>query len=202
MTSPVDPFEGVGDLAGEPAALPRTLDPDPHAVERETGQPIQAAPVAPPPPRPLLQPTPVGSAETPKPTTKNTNEQETRLVRIKPYSKKKRQLTRRYTVFGVKFDITKGWYRVKIKVADYLADVTSDGDPDSPAIFDVCTYQQAMEMEERERRRALERAGMGPYRAHEPKDMGAAGLDRMEGVVTSHDLRHGHDSRMRSSRRE
>lgn len=196
MNQPVDPFEGIGDLAGEPVA-PRVLDPDPHAVERETGQPIQAAPQ-----RPQLQPTPVGTAGAPKPTTKKTNPEETMHVRIKPYSKKKRQLCRRYTVFGVKFELKKGWYLVNKKVAEYLADVTADGDPDSPTIFDVCTHDQALAIEERERRRALERAGMGPYRAHEPKDMGAAGLDRMEGVVTSRDLREGHDSRMRSSRRE
>ncbi len=195
MSSPSDPFEGIGD--SPPPVRPPVLDPDPHAIERETGHPIPR----PAPMRAPLQPTPVGTASVPKPMTLKTDEEETRVVRIKPYSKKKRQLTRRYTVFGVKFDIQKGWYRVKRQVADYLADITSDGDPDSPAIFDVCTYEQAMEMEERERRRALELAGMGPYRAHEPKEMGSAGLERMEGVVTMHDVRHGHDSRMRTSRR-
>lgn len=201
MTSPVDPFEGIGDLNAQPAQRPAVLDPDPHAVERETGQQIRQ-PL--PPPRARLQPTPIGTVAAPKPTTKARGE-DTRLVRIKPYSKKKRQLTRRYTVFGVKFELQKGWYRVKLPVANYLADVTTDGDPDSPYIFDVCTYDQAMEMEERERRRALERAGMGPFRAHEPKDMGEAGLDRMDGavgVVTMDDIRNGHDSRMRSTRRE
>lgn len=195
MTSEVDPFEGIGDMNAQPAQRPAMLDPDPHAVERETGQPIPQ-----PPPRPQLQPTPIGSVIAPKPTTKQRGD-DTRLVRIKPYSKKKGHLTRRYTVFGVKFEIHKGWYRVRLKVADYLADVTPDGDPDSPYIFDVCTEQQAMEMEERERRRALERAGMGPFRANDPKEMGEAGLDRM-GVVTMDDFRNGHDSRMRSSRRE
>lgn len=192
MNSGPDPFEGI---ENDPPAPPM-LDPDPGALDRELESqipPAQAQPAA-------INPKSVSA----KPTTKQ--ELETRLVRIKPYNKKRRHLTRRYTVFGVKFEVERGWYRVKGPVADYLENVTSDGDPDSPLIFDVCSEEEALAIETKERRRAMELAGMGPYRASDPREIrGDGGLERM-GAMTTRDLREGynsrHDRRHRSSARE
>ncbi|MCG8424392.1 MAG: hypothetical protein MJE77_41395 [Proteobacteria bacterium] len=76
---------------------------------------------------------------------------DTRLVRLKPYSKKKGHLLRRYTYKGIKFDHQRGWYRVAKPIADYLAEVrqTAD-DPDTPLAFDVCTDDEARAMDEAE----------------------------------------------------
>ncbi len=188
-----DPFDGI---ENDPDPPPSMLDPDPGAFDREarsrhaaedapestigkTGDDVFSGKIGVPDGAP-------GDA--------------TRLVRIKPYSKRRRQLTRRYTVFGVKFEVHRGWYRVQLPVADYLRDRTTDGHPDSPLIFDVCTEDQALEMEEKERRRAMELAGMGPYKASEPREMGSSGLERM-GALTTHDLRHGYDSKHDRRRR-
>ena len=76
-------------------------------------------------------------------------------ARIKPYNGKTNKL-RNYTVFGVKFIESKGWYKVADDIAAYLSTVTQDGnDPDSLPGFDVVdTLDEARAIDERERKKA------------------------------------------------
>ncbi len=73
------------------------------------------------------------------------------LVRLKPFSKKKSCLLRRYTYRGIRFDCHRGWYRVTGEVADYLRSVRQiPGDEDSPLAFDVCTESEAKAIDQKE----------------------------------------------------
>ena len=76
---------------------------------------------------------------------------ETMLVRLKPYNKKKGHILRRYTYRGIRFQGTRGWYRVTKEVADYLAQVFQlPGDEDSAQAFDVCTESEAKKLDKLE----------------------------------------------------
>jgi hypothetical protein len=99
------------------------------------------------------------------------------LVRIKPYDPNRGRLVRRYTAFSTRFDEKRGWYRVGDDVAQYLSTVHQvAGDEDSPLVFDVCTEEQAREIEEADRRRAQERAQAVAPNVARPNDTSTSGL--------------------------
>jgi len=82
-----------------------------------------------------------------------------KLVRLKPYDPKRGHVLRRYTAFGVRFDESRGWYRVSDEVAAYLASVHEQPGLDyTPLAFDVCTEEEALAVEAREKKEQEERA--------------------------------------------
>ena len=82
-----------------------------------------------------------------------------KLVRLKPYAPKKGNFLRRYTAFSVRFDESRGWYRVTDEVAEYLKGVHQiSGDEDSVLAFDVCTEAEGKAIDEAEKKKAEERA--------------------------------------------
>ncbi len=100
-----------------------------------------------------------------------------KLIRIKPYDPKRGHVVRRYTVFSIRFDETRGWYRVADDVADYLAKVhQAPHDEDSPLVFDVCTEAEAHALEETERKKAEERAKAAEPNVATPYDLTTADL--------------------------
>ena len=108
-----------------------------------------------------------------------------KLIRLKPFDLKKGHVMRRYTAFRATFEESKGWYRVSDSVADYLATVHQEpNDEDSPMAFDVCTKEQAEEIDQAEQKKAEERA-----RAAEPHVAAARDVTSIEGDLTTEDLR-------------
>lgn len=82
-----------------------------------------------------------------------------KLVRLKPYDPKRGHVLRRYTAFGIRFDESRGWYRVSDEVAAYLAAVHEQPGLDyTPLAFDVCTEEEALTLEAREKKEQEERA--------------------------------------------
>ncbi len=82
-----------------------------------------------------------------------------KLVRLKPYDPKRGHVLRRYTAFGIRFDESRGWYRVSDEVANYLAAVREQPGLDyTPLAFDVCTEEEALAVEAREKKEQEERA--------------------------------------------
>lgn len=82
-----------------------------------------------------------------------------KLVRLKPYDPKRGHVLRRFTAFGVRFDEARGWYRVSDEVAAYVATVHEQPGFDyTPLAFDVCTEEEALALEIREKREQDERA--------------------------------------------
>lgn len=70
------------------------------------------------------------------------------LVRIRPV---KNRHPRRYTCFTIRFDEERGWYRVDPHVAKYLKQVHVESDnPDSAKLFDVCSEEEAREIDQME----------------------------------------------------
>ena len=73
---------------------------------------------------------------------------ETMLVRLKEHDPRRGHVLRRYTYEGIKFQVERGWYRVSEKMAKYLEGVRQvHDDPNSPLAFDVCTEQEAQELD-------------------------------------------------------
>lgn len=73
------------------------------------------------------------------------------LVRIKPYNKRNRCVLRSYTYSGTKFDEAKGWYTVDVDLAEHLREIPQvESDPTSPPAFDVCTYEEAIRLDDYE----------------------------------------------------
>jgi len=84
--------------------------------------------------------------------------QQTYLARIKPFNPKRGYKVKRYTVFGIKFQVQNGWYRVDAAAAAYLKTVhQNNNDPDSPMVFDVCSEAEARRVVEAEKRAKLKR---------------------------------------------
>ena len=107
-----------------------------------------------------------------------------KLVRIKPYDPKRGHVVRRYTVFSIRFDETRGWYRVADEVADYLGKVhQAPHDEDSPLVFDVCTEAEAHALEEAERKKAEERAKAAEPNVATPYDLTTADLGSHRSVA-------------------
>ena len=73
------------------------------------------------------------------------------LVRLKPYDPRRGHVLRRYTYAGVKIHEERGWHRVTKDVAEYLRGVRQvANDSYSPLAFDVCTDEEAKELDARE----------------------------------------------------
>lgn len=70
------------------------------------------------------------------------------VVRIKPA---KGKAPRRFTYGGIRFDESRGWYRVDASVAEYLRDVKVSHERDeSGLLFEVCTQAEAEAIDKRE----------------------------------------------------
>lgn len=81
---------------------------------------------------------------------------ETFYVRIKPYKPKRGYKLKSYSVFGRRFKVEAGWYRIDdANAATYLKKVhNNNNDPESPLAFDVCTeaeFKKKLVEEQRER---------------------------------------------------
>src|SRR5690348_16005414 len=74
------------------------------------------------------------------------------LVRIKPYDPKKGSVLQRYTVAGITYREDKGWYPVtSIRLAEGMRELRQDeNNENSPAVFDVCTPEEARAIDARE----------------------------------------------------
>ena len=76
---------------------------------------------------------------------------ETMLVRLKPFDPRRGQVLRRFTYAGIKFHEERGWYRVEAPVAAYLRTVREvPGNELTPPAFDVCTEEEAKNLDVRE----------------------------------------------------
>lgn len=109
-------------------------------------------------------------------------------VRIKPHNEKKGQKLRRYSVMGVRFDESLGWYKVPKTIAvqdgrifnfeTYLKKVRVDNDdPDSPLGFDVMTEKEARKLDASEKKAAELRARAVDARPIRPVDMSPVKFD-------------------------
>ncbi len=77
--------------------------------------------------------------------------QDTLLVRLKPHDARRGHVLRRFTYGGIKFHEERGWYRVSRDVAAYLKTVHQlPGDTYTPAAFDICTDEEARQIDSRE----------------------------------------------------
>ncbi len=122
----------------------------------------------------------------------------TMLVRIKPFNPRKGYVMKTYAVdhpeFGsARFLESQGWYEVTPGMAGYLENLNSQpGNNESPAAFDVCTREEAIKLEERERRNAREKAdASNATRVHSTlRDVQERqrGSDSAVGTLTTADL--------------
>ena len=113
-----------------------------------------------------------------------------KLVRLKPYDKHRGHVLRRLHVHGTLFHEARGWYKVDDGVAERLASVHQrDNDPVSPLAFDICSEEEAVQLETDERKAAEARAS-----AAEPNVSAATDL-------TSKDIKSDEDERPASRRR-
>ena len=101
-----------------------------------------------------------------------------KLVRLKPYDPKRDHVIQRYTAFSTRFDEQCGWYKVSDEMAAYLATVhQTPGDEDSPLAFDVCTQEEAQQLEIAEKKKAEERARASEPNVAQPHDVTARAHD-------------------------
>jgi len=108
-----------------------------------------------------------------------------KLIRLKPLDAKKGHVIRRYTAFSTTFEERKGWYRVSDEMASYLATVHQvPNDEDAPLAFDVCTQDEAQQIEAAEKKKAEERARAAEPNVATPRDVTLLGGD-----LTTADLR-------------
>lgn len=118
-----------------------------------------------------------------------------KFVRLKRFNGKQHVL-QRYTVFGIKFEESKGWYEVDDDVAAYLKTVKQVQDsPDaefSADAFDVVdTLEQARELDEKERKKAERKKAEDAERVRRPQAVQARGAGRgrpSAGDLTTEDL--------------
>lgn len=83
----------------------------------------------------------------------------TMLARVKPYNKRRGHLVRILNFKGIKFDATKGWYRVDDATAAAISSIHQDqNDIESPLVFDVMTEGDARNLEKAEAKKVEERA--------------------------------------------
>lgn len=117
-----------------------------------------------------------------------------KFVRLKRFNGKQHVL-RRYTVFGIKFEESKGWYEVDDDVAAYLEKIKQrEGSPDSEFsadAFDVCdTLEEAMGIDEAEKKKAERKLAEDAERVRRPQAVQARGAGRRSGTgdLTTADL--------------
>jgi aminoglycoside phosphotransferase (APT) family kinase protein len=98
---------------------------------------------------------------------------------------KKGHIIHRYTAFSTTFEERRGWYRIPDEMAKYLATVHQvPNDEDTPLAFDVCTEEEARQIEAAERKKAEERARAAAPNVAAPYDIAGRG-----GALTTADLR-------------
>lgn len=108
-----------------------------------------------------------------------------KLIRLKPLDKKKGHVIQRYTAFQTTFEEHKGWYRVPEHIADYLETVHQlADDEDSPLAFDVCTREEAEQIDAAEKKKAEARALAAEPNVATARDVEGANQD-----LTTADLR-------------
>lgn len=108
-----------------------------------------------------------------------------KLVRLKPLDAKKGHHIHRFTAFSTTFEERKGWYRVSDEMASYLSTVHQvPNDEDTPLAFDVCTEDEAKQVEVAEKKKAEERARAAEPNVAAPHDVAVIGGD-----LTTADLR-------------
>ena len=120
----------------------------------------------------------------------------THFVRIKPFNPKKGYKVRTYTYGGTKYVEEQGWYQVADdKLAAELRELTQAAyDGESPPLFDVCTRDEALAIEKRERaakdvRSTVETAAEAAVdRAAKPRP-GLERARRLAGTLTTDDLK-------------
>ena len=102
-------------------------------------------------------------------------------VRVKHYNPKKGFFIQRYHTNGQLFQEQKGWYLVDESLAKLLKKKRQvANDPDSRPIFDICTKEEALEMERGERKREQEKARVREARLMGKKNTGALPIDELE----------------------
>jgi len=108
----------------------------------------------------------------------------TMLARIKPYNKRRGHLVRILNYRGIKFDATKGWYRVDDATAAVISSVHQDqNDLESPLAFDVMTEADARNLEKVETKKLEEKAkASDPIDAALDKTLTSASLPSAEPV--------------------
>ena len=95
-----------------------------------------------------------------------------KLVRLKPYDRHRGHVLRRLHVRGQLFHEARGWYKVDDGVAEALSDIRQrDNNPNSPLAFDVCSEDEAVELEKAEKRAAEERASAVEPNVASAKDL-------------------------------
>lgn len=78
------------------------------------------------------------------------------LVRLKPLHERKGHKLQVYMYEGMRFQVERGWYRVARSLAEKLRALHQEHyDDESPLAFDVCTEEEALKLEEKERREAV-----------------------------------------------
>jgi len=98
------------------------------------------------------------------------------LVRLKPYDPAKGHVKRRYSQPGWRFDEGRGWYKVPADVAEQLREVRQvENRPYSPPAFDVCTKEEALELERREKIDARRKRGANDALSVEEAENGLIG---------------------------
>ena len=74
------------------------------------------------------------------------------LARLKPLNERKGHKVKLYMIAGARFYVERGWYEVDDALADKLRDLHQDHyDLESPMLFDVCTEEEALRLEQSER---------------------------------------------------
>lgn len=95
------------------------------------------------------------------------------LVRLKPLNQKKGILVERYTYKGIQFQEKRGWYSIKNhEFAEELTELHQvHGDESTPKLFDVCTREQAMALESKEKRKKGAKATVEEAEENTPRQL-------------------------------
>lgn len=96
-----------------------------------------------------------------------------KLVRIKPYDKRRGHLLRTYRVGGKFYEGKKGWYEIEASVAEVLAEVKQSTDPHAPNGFDICTRAEAERIDEEEAQEEGKRSASSPNKFTAREDVEA-----------------------------
>lgn len=96
---------------------------------------------------------------------------ETRLVRLKKPDPKRGHVLRRYTYKGIRILAERGWYRVALDIAEELkAKRQIPNDEHAPLAFDVCSDEEAQQLDERESREERPTLATEAIRVMEPRN--------------------------------